>query len=334
MVYSHVLIFDTNVFKRILENGSEYIYDSIFAQLNQALNPKGAYTGFLSTTSPFQLLEFLGRIPPNISIQEFSKEEIKQYGFTLLNLVFERALLEYKKHPDLTEVSLRERNEQNKLRLSAKASKLYDDIVGKIVSRDGFSELLKQNLALDFAYRFPFSKIVRGEDLIRIHANSLIDIYRSEKKQANFTQMRGVLKFCEHLQKVNGREPIDEAAKQIFEATKGIKEFRDLVDLDLIQYASLGVFLNSVKYPCLIITGDTKESFVNRLRLFKSTFVILDQKIKAENYLNGNDLVAQVVPKEGVVAFVDMDTWTISEYLDISSIPAVVDDLPVNTDSE
>lgn len=320
-IYTHSLAFDTNVFKRIIHQGNEHLFDNLFIHLNKMVNPQNKFTGFMSTITPFLLLEYLGQIPPNIEIATLTKEEVEQYRANLPREIFNRASLVYASEQDLSETALRARNVENRKRLSAKATKLYDDIVEKIVSKSGFTNYLKLNLALDYSYRYPLQKVLNEEDLAKVHINSMLDIYRTHKEKHNITQMRGILKLCEQLERQSGRKQASEDAKKVFDATKGIKAFRDLADLDLIQIACLGAFIDTKKFPVLILTGDSRESVEKRIVLFKSTFAFFDKEVKKLGYLSSNPTLEAVSPLEGQIAFVDTKTCEIKELIEVSSIP-------------
>ncbi len=323
-IYTHSLALDTNVFKKIIHQGNDHLFENLFLQLNKIVNPQNKYTGFMSTVTPFLLLEYLGQLPPNIEIPRLTKDEVTQYGSGLPREIFNRAALVYEKEPSLEESNLRIRNFENKKRLSLKATKLYDDIVEKIVSKNGFTNFLKLNLALDYSYRYPVQKSLKEEELIKVHINSMLDIYRAHKERNNITQVRGVLKLCEQLKAMNKKQEISEGSKQVFDATKGIKEFRDLADLDLIQIACLGAFIDTKKYPVLILTGDPRDSVINRIVLFKSTFAFFDREIKKLGHLDANPTLEPVSQLEGQIAFVDIESCSITEFIEVSSIPIAV----------
>lgn len=320
-VFTHTLAFDTNVFRKIIRAGNEKHFENLFLCLNKIVNAKNEYTGYLSTVTPFLILEYLGQVPPNIQIPDPTREDIERFGKELPEEIVRRAEASYRQDPGLAEASLRTKNVENLKYLSPAptAKKLYEDIVGRIVDKNGFSNRIIFNLAMDYAYRFPFRNFLNGNDLHRIHLNTMLDIYRAHAKLLNLTQMRGVLKLCEELERQNAGG-FNEDAKAVLTATKGVKEFRDLADLDFVQLSCLGAFVGNDKYPVLILTSDPKDVTLNRIRLFKSTFEYFDNAIKSNEALLKAAGLNPVALSQGLIAFVKLDDCSVVDFVEVSTV--------------
>jgi hypothetical protein len=322
-IYTHSLAFDTNVFKRVTRVGNELLFEQLFKDLNARVNPKNEFDGFRSTITPFLLLEYLGQIPPNINIPEPTDTEFKEWGQRAPEKVFHAAGGVYRGETVLQETSLVGKNAENLKYVSKAAMKLYEDIVCRIVKKTGFANFLIHNLALDYTYRFPFRRYCDEDALVRIHLNAMLDIYRAHKEKVNLTQMRGVIALCEDLERRHKPEEMTENTKRMFSATKGVKQFRDLADLDLIQLACLGAFIDNQQFPVLILTSDPKGDVTNRICLFKSTFEVFDIEVSGSPLMKNSSL-ARVSLMPGRIGFVDPSDCSITEIIDVKDV-AVAD---------
>lgn len=322
MIFTHALVFDTNVFKRILRKGHEGLYKNLFVSLNKLVNPGNQYQQFYNSITPFLFLEYLGFSLPNLDSTKIKTDGFKEKGFKVPPAVFKQACDLYESFGELSEASLRKKFEENKKYHSDEAALLYEDVVGKVANKGGFDRYLKQNLALDFTYRFPFSRFISGDELTRVHINTMLDIYRAHKSKLNLTQMRGVLKLCDDLAtQVRGQE-ISSDAEEIFDSTQGIKGFRDLADLDLVQLACLGTFIQDKKFPIIAITADPKASVVSRITLFKSTFTFFNKEMTDKGYIKQDaEHLEEVDEKPGMVGFVNLDKCEIEEIISVSDVP-------------
>ncbi|MCB9093349.1 MAG: hypothetical protein H6620_12410 [Halobacteriovoraceae bacterium] len=322
-LFSHALLFDTNLFDKITKNGNESCFEALFRSLNEIENPNNEINGFLNCFTPFLLLEYLGQTPPNIPYADAFEESLIELGAEMPPEIYNRAIDLYQKQDCLSETALRERNKKNLEYVSSKAQKLYNDIVSRVVDNNGFTNLLIQNLALDFTYRFPYPQHLSGDDIARVHINTILDVFRAHSEKVNLTQMRGVLKLCEQLRSLNKGKQISEGAKQLFEYAKGVKEFRDLVDLDIIQLSSLGAFIGDKKYRIYSLTCDPEESIIGRLTLFKSTFRYFENEIKEKGLIKKGDPLDHVEVLEGKIAIVDQTSCTITKVISVSDIGTI-----------
>lgn len=285
MEFTHALAFDTSVLKKVIRVGNEKHFQTLFQTLNEKVNPQYKFTGFYNSITPFLFLEYLGQLPPNISIDAIRTDGFKEKGFTIPPDVFKQVSIIYSNCRELSVDELRKKYSSNLPYVSPTAMKLFEDILKPIISGEKFDNYLKHNLALDFTYRFPYQKFIKEEELFKVHINTMLDIYRTHKSKHNLTQMRGVIKLCEDLGKRVKGQPMTEGAAEVFESTRGIKEFRDLADLDLIQISCLGAFIQDRKFPILAITGDPKASVLSRITLFKSTFAFFNKEMLEKGYL-------------------------------------------------
>ena len=323
-IHTHALCLDTNVFKKIFRKGNELIFDNLFLELNKAVNPKNEFAGYYSTVTPFLVLEYLGEVPVDISIEQFTDEEKEKFKDGLKQEVFKRAETEYKKQTALFDESLRLKNTENKNYVSVKAERLYADVVESIVNRDGFSEEIRFNLALDFTYRFDYASVVSAGNLKKINVSNFYDVFRSHKAKTNFAQTRGIIKLVEDVRRRNSNHIFSEGAKTGFAATQGIKLYRDLFDLDLVQLSCLGVFIDEKKYPVIMITADSKEEVCSRVRLFKSTFNFFNAQAKELKIAEKNSAFLEPIEvREGKIAFVDPKSFQITEVTDVSELVAL-----------
>jgi hypothetical protein len=134
--------------------------------------------------------------------------------------------------------------------------------------------------------------------------------------------MRGLLKLVEDLRRRNKNYEYSEGAKKIFSATQGIKRYRDLFDLDLVQLSCLGAFVNEKKFPVIMITADNKEMVYGRVSLFKSTFDYFNSQAMALKIVEKNSSIFEEIEiLEGKIAFVDKNEMEILDIVDVSNIP-------------
>jgi hypothetical protein len=321
MIFSHSLLFDTNVFKKIIRKENEPLFNSLFTSLNKFINPKSQYDQFYNSVTPFLFLEYLGQTPPKFNSAHIDLTVLKRDGRKGRLDIFRQAETLYRNAPDLSEEHLVEKYNKNIAYHSSIASSLYEDIAGRAVKQRGFSNQLIENLALDFIYRFPFHEHLDKKDSSRIHIDTMLDVYRSHKARWNLTQVRAIIELSKGLERREHGKEVSAGAKRIFEATRGIKEFRDLADLDLVQISCLGAFVAGQKLPVVALTSDSKNVVVSRIKLFKSNFVLFNEKPDIREFLEASPETLEAVDeKPGIIAFVDLNKCEIKETINVCDI--------------
>lgn len=258
MIGTHALVFDTNTFGRITARNNDILFSNLFTNFNKLFNPDKKFSDFMSVLTPHLLLEYLGVVPPDFSLYFSNKDELEN---DTIALIYTEALKVYQNTHNLSAKYLCHRNSENLKRVSGTAKRLYRDVVDGELAIKGFEDRIHRNLALDFLYRFPHKAkqySIPDDKILQIHYNTIIDIYAFHKEKNNGCQTRGIINLAEDL-KMRMSMPMDFESKKILEATKGIKKFQDLADLDLIQISCLGVFVTDKKYPAAIFTEDKKE---------------------------------------------------------------------------
>lgn len=284
-------------------------------------NSNNEYTGFLCAITPFLLLEYLGQDGPNISIDPIKNDKNNDLGTEAKQKVFHAAHNKYKYLYEVSDQHLRSLNSENLKYLSDKARPLYRDVVERIVNQDGFSAKIQFNLALDFSYRYNYSKTSKDLDVKRINLQGLLDMYRLQKLKENYTQTRAVMMLCKDLSKRFKKKEMSVESKNILAATSGIKEFRDLFDLDLVQLCCLGSFIDDKKYPILMITSDKQNTVIERIRLFKTTLEHFDKRItNTKAFLKEQGQYEKIEFLPGKVVFVNKTSCKIERILDVSSV--------------
>ena len=176
VIFDHSIVFDTNIFKSILNKGNGEIFENFFKSFDECFNKDGKFTNYLYSITPFLHLEYLGQLPPSFKEDLINSEIIMKHQSDSPSFVFKSILKNYDTEVSLSDDNLRKKYYEQVSRTSAVAMKLLEDVVGRVCKNDGFSKLIRQNLAMDYSYRYPYYKSLKEDSVVKIHMNTMLDL--------------------------------------------------------------------------------------------------------------------------------------------------------------
>lgn len=320
-MYDHALVFDTNIFNRMIAPGGAPYYEIVFHELQQKVIPQGHQ--FLGILTPALLLEYLGIVPEPPEQGAMSCAITADNARETPDIVFTAAEAHFRLLPSLQEANISAVYNRAEQLSSTFAKRLFGDLVGTKVARPGFSNYLIQSLALDYQYGYDFRSKVSKEKLLRIHTGFLLDVCRTIADDSNLSPARGLFEVSEELRKKD--RTLGQVFKELLSMKKGLKLYGDRGDLDLIHLATMGAMVNNDRRPILVITGDPMSSVKKRLAGYKNLihhFLDTVQKLPEE--------IRQQVPRlaavgmlPGKVALFEQSRGTLSDILEVEEIVVV-----------
>jgi hypothetical protein len=316
----NAVIFDTNVFDRIVRKGNESAYDHVIGYLNNKKISPGGFGAFLT---PFLFMEYMGisvkKHHPTVTISagQFTVDVWKY----VLDYVFKEASRHFSGLSELQPAFISKQFANKTSYVSSKATALFGDIVAGIVS-GGNHSIIALQLALDYAYGFNLNSVpgIKDQDIEMIHLNAMVDLFRVDQHKKNVSVARGAFNATDYLATKKSSQIIPADLELLKRGKQGLKLKGDLGDLDLIHLAVVGAYLNDVKYPVIAFTADPEDSVKGRLKAYKEFVSTLRNVVLSLNQPDWRSMAAGFAALPGEVVVLSTDCTKTICVIDVSSL--------------
>lgn len=316
MVSEFALLFDTNVFNRMIAPaGDEYCLE-VYKQIQGPIVPVNQT--MWSFITPFLLLEILG-----VVFQEARHDDIlaKLTSSTadettkeVVNLVEQI----YFQKSELSEVHFKQRFDRHNNSATALGKALLRDVIEPKINAKHI-EILVKNLALDFHYGFPYSRKIKSKnEQLRIHINFMLDVCRVFLHQSHLSPARGMFEVTETLRKKN--QNILATLKDLLKQKDGLKLYGDRGDLDIVHLAVMGSFLNGQHKKILAVTGDDPAQLRKRIAGYKNIIHHFLNHLKLSGLCRDNPEYGNIQLKQGLVLVLDQKSGQKRELIDVEQV--------------
>lgn len=260
-----LLILDTNIFDKSLKKN----HVDTFLNLQQSMYSFGLIDpttyAFNSEITPFLFLEYIGLLIPKIPDPDPSTVKSSSDPFME---VFKYAHNYFSRHSDLSFESICILAKRKAESFSPAGRSIFEMLTKKITSNPKSVEQIHFHTAMNYSYLYNFQKILKTQDVAGIYFESALDIFRAESQSNNLTQTRAIFKIAKFILPMQRERLETEEFEKLSRAIGKIKEFKDTVDLEVVQFLILGLWMNGTKVPVTFITEDSEETLVSRVLIF------------------------------------------------------------------
>ena len=311
------LVFDTNIFNRMIaRNGSPYC-EKIFRELQSGL---AVEQPLHAVTTPALVLESLGiksKAPdPNLIAASITTDDPR----TAKREVYALAENYFRGLPEFTEDALRTVYQGSLTASNPNGRRLLQDIIGSKLTPGGLSRYLIQSLATDYHYGFNYRLLsnLSRDALLRIHVNFLLDVCEHILGDSNVSPARGLFEISEELRKRN-RTTV-QVIREALSVKKGLKLYGDRGDLDIIHLSTMGAMVGQTRNSIFAITGDPVLDVRRRVLGYKSLVHHFLAKLRhiANNVPESPLTTVTMLP--GTIAVIDQTSGTLSEIIDVAAL--------------
>ncbi len=178
---------------------------------------------------------------------------------------------------------------------------------------------IQLNLAMDFYSRFNYEEYFNEEITARMRVEMIgVLFYNYHYMKNNISQFRAILYLAHGVDRKRKSQGLplseDKNERSIFRSLQGFKKYRDLVDLDIIQFACLGAFdqFNKLLPATIVASVCEEKSIKERIRLFKKA-------LKSINNLDGLTY-EKIEFLNGEVIFVNFSNGHIKRIINVSDV--------------
>ena len=272
-------LLDNKVFRNLSGNTGDY--KKIQSNWNASLAKKFYFTtdkwNYVHT--PFLMLEGAGitmHDGPKINLPD--KQTLKNMGPAKLRYyVFEKAYESYKNEDYLKQDQVLKIAKETREKCLKKAGTtvVFDKFIIDGVQDPSFHNSICFALATDYAYRFHSYPSKRKEE---IFVSGLLDFFFSLKAGYNVSQFRLVSELGKWLL---NKGPKTEENKRIL-ANISLKEWRDLLDTEIVHYAVMGYLENGKMYSVDVFTSDNEQVIRDRIFVYKKSIEHIKMIYKKE----------------------------------------------------
>ncbi len=279
-----------------------------------------------SLVSPFTLLEVIGSphkqirlprlVPPKELLVPEKVEDLKHF-------LFDGAFNYYSTHPDLSRDEIKAAVDVERTKGTAFGKQLFEETIAHNTDRTGFENRLYQALAFDYIQRFQYPAPI--EDYVV--ASFLGDITRAPSHDWNISWARIIAYGWKRISPELERTGQVTAAERYKVKKRGycFKSHTDLLDTEVIHYASVGWLANGEMHPVICFTCDASlEKTHFRMALYKTLANQAEEALVGVEERTGKKLPFTPIPlRSGTIAICSNQT---GEVLHILSADKIISD--------
>jgi hypothetical protein len=180
-----------------------------------------------------------------------------------------------RKSPELQPDSLRKHAENARPPEGSAGRELFDLCVTRVVSREGFEDLIVKQLSFDFLFRFPFPDVLREEVFEFLCAS----LFATDETVAGLSKMRAIKTLWDRAYpRIIKKNPGARGEIQALDREMKVRTRADLLAGELVHHAVLGTAAGKRFHPVTAFTLDSAERARARAIAYKSALrFFLDQ---------------------------------------------------------
>ena len=305
-------LLDNNFLRLVIAAKNESILNSWRKWLADKSVIKPGDAAHLVTTE-FSMLEGLGIVVEDIP--EFSLLKTTDSPGDIGCFVYDEAMKYLSPLPRLKKEHLEQRYERCIEECSSEGKILFSESFKRRIESPEFVESLNPALAVDFMLKFEYP----AECFKSVHMTFWLMLKEQAEKEGEapwfrlFEQMQSRIPG-KKLNAVHTRPRADEIKKNV-----GLKSQKDRLDLEIVQFALSGKLVQGTRVPVEIHTCDPPEKIKDRIRLAKTVFQAIREKMDEEKI----DTSIFNSFSSGWVHCFDSITGDFKESINVSTIPVL-----------
>jgi hypothetical protein len=226
---------------------------------------------FIPVITHFSRMEALGvslkGLPKphyTISSQDIAAKNFKKIFSEIRTCAFNH----YSTLPELSEQAIRNRISEMRKRTAPEfiSAGLFDRHFN--IPEPGLAKYrleLLDLLAVEFLHSYDFKTEIRGD----AHDFLLLGLVAERLEERNVALSRALKSVWDFRDKSAESKRYSPQEISEFEEAMRIKQFRDMVDFELLHFALFGYFEAGTSYPVMCVTADSPLTLSRRIRVFK-----------------------------------------------------------------